>query len=381
MPSIAGSGVFGWPKEGAGDTPSQALNIYGVLPATTAWVRAKYVWAWCADVNAWTPVWAGTVDAPTSATATWTTLTSVTVAWVAPPISAATGWTVKRSDGSVVGIVGAGVLSIVDSTPLLSSVVMGNKTLGAYTVTGSDGVLTSPATATNTVTWNLDAASPSYNISATYINADGFTNNVDATLTWAQNATYGRPDRWGIWDSQAGSWITTTLDGAATSYAFTSLMMGQVRVFRVVPFTLTSAGAYVQAGNGNDITVNVPMPRPTSVKFATSGIVGGTNVSYNHPRSVCHPNASVALTCSCSGVDMGYETQYSFDNVNWTVQTARTGCGGSPNAASTSIVANGTYWSRIRALGPGGASAWAQGAVATTTNTYSDTTVNGSAGP
>lgn len=336
MPSIVGSGVFGWPREGSGASPSQAQNIYGVLPATTTWLRAKYVWAWCADVSAWVPVWAGTVDAPPAATAAWVQPTNVTVTWTVPAISAATTWTVKRSDGSVVGTVAVSVLSLVDTSPLLTSSASGNKTLGAYTVTGSDGVLTSSPTATSTVTWNLDASTFALAVTLT-----GTTATI--TTSWTHNVTYGRPDRWGLWDSLTALWITQAVDGAATSLDLTGQLRGRQRTFRIVPFTLSPDGVtYVQSGNLADFSIGVPQNEPPHVSSTRSP-------SATIIQQWAHPVNSEGRT--------GYLFQVSYDGVNFANATGLAQpMGVNVTQIVESVTQNVPVWTRIRTEGAGGPS-------------------------
>lgn len=127
MPNVNPRGLYGWPKEGSGSTPSPASAVFVAL-GDGSWCLASQVYEWCVNAanpdGAWLPVWGspeGITD-PISVTISQvggrdTGAISVKVDWVHPSPMFANGWRILRPDGSVAGDVAQNVSTFTDTDP------------------------------------------------------------------------------------------------------------------------------------------------------------------------------------------------------------------------------------------------------------------------
>lgn len=285
------------------------------------WKKVAFVWAY--KDGAWKLIWGSAPVAPASVTAAWLKPHSVRITVTPAATNTSAFWIVKRSDGSIVNTVPVSTTVIDDPTPLLASTTAGNKTIGAYTVEGSDGETSSSTVSTNTVTYNLDPAS--ITTSASYPNATTASIDID----WTPNATYGDPDYWGIWRSD-GTWITTSLAGDGVGADTPGQARGVQLGFRAIPMALNTAGATVQAGNATTSTVNSKATTPVSLSLTA-------------PTS---PIETLRLTwASGGGTVTAYEVEVSTNGTSWTAHTDDT----SPSDWSTAVKG----WMRVRATSGG----------------------------
>lgn len=150
-------GLYGWPREGSGQTPLPASEVWVAL-ANGTWCAATEVYEWCvtaaAPNGAWMPVWASgtTLTNPTAVTATQvggkaTGHIDVRVSWTLPSQVFANAWRVYRPDGTVVGdTADATVLTLTDTDPRPTP------TGGKYKVVPILGPSLGTGTQSNTIT-------------------------------------------------------------------------------------------------------------------------------------------------------------------------------------------------------------------------------------
>ena len=326
MPNVAPRGLFAR----LGSTWRPPVQVWARVDQV--WKPVEYVWAY--RNGAWQLIWGAGPASPATATATWVAPATVRIDWTPPVTNTNTQWIVRRSDGSIVGTVPVGTLTITDTRPLLASSTASDSVLAAYTVEGSDGATSSAKLATNTVTWNLAPATVS--TAVTYPTSTTAT----VTVSWTPNATYGAPQGWRVWRSD-GTWLSEVLPGTTTSLVVTGQTRGTLINVRAVPYSQNPDGTWVQAGNATNTPASIKAINPASVALtATTSPISNLRLTWAAP----------------AGSRTGYDIEHSTNGTSWTAE----GDAASSTTQRDWGTTTSTGYMRIRTKSDGGESDWVQ---------------------
>ena len=270
MTNVAPRGLFG--RSGAAWKPP--ANVWARVAG--AWKQADYVWAF--HNGGWQLIWARVPAPPPNALLSWIRPSMIHIAWSVPTINPNANWIVRRSDGSIVATVGPNTYNVDDTRPLLhSSSTANSSTTPTPSKVSMGSRRPAKAESSDVQLWNLTPRLVDLNTVA-YPSAS--TSTVIAELD-AERGSYGDPQGWQVYLDGYG-FVGSVLPGSARTTSIAGQGRGVQQTWRIIPMTLSPAGAWTQAGNCNPTVSNNAAADPTGVTLTAVGL-NNLRLSWNPP--------------------------------------------------------------------------------------------------